>query len=77
MKLVASDQLHISSVKPDVIRPGEEFEVSEELGRSLLERFPFLKRVDVAKAVKAQMAPSNKAEVDPSNKAASRRPKAK
>jgi hypothetical protein len=40
MKLKALDQLHVSAVKPDSLRPGEEFEVSDELGSELLTKHP-------------------------------------
>jgi len=38
MKLKAKDTIHISSVQADSIRPGEQFEVSDEFGQSLIDR---------------------------------------
>jgi hypothetical protein len=38
MKLKANDTLLISSVKSDNILPGEQFEISDERGRDLVER---------------------------------------
>lgn len=63
MKLKAKDTLHVSSVKPENLAPGEEFEVSEAVGRSLVER-------GLATEVKAAPAPKNKAEPKPKNKSA-------
>lgn len=48
MKLRATDQIHISAVKADSLRPGEEFEVSEDMGIGLLTMHPCrVARVDV------------------------------
>lgn len=48
MQLRALDQIHISSVKPDTIRPGEAFEVSDSAGEDLLKKHPTkFSRVDV------------------------------
>jgi hypothetical protein len=69
MKLKALDTLHISAVKSDNIAPGEAFEVSEEVGKSLIER-------GLAVAAKAAAKPANKMAAAPGNKAA-RRPKGK
>ncbi len=38
MKLKAHDTLHVSSVRADNIKPGEEFEVSDDFGRQFVER---------------------------------------
>jgi hypothetical protein len=63
MKLTANDQLHISSVKADNILPGEEFEVSDLQGQSLIDR-------GLATEVggKKAPAPKNKKAADPANK---------
>lgn len=67
MKLKALDQIHVSSVKPDSLRPKEEFEVSDELGNELLKKHPGgFERLET----KAEPAPLNKAEpAAPANKA--------
>lgn len=65
MKLKAKDTLHVSSVKADNIAPGETFEVSDDMGRQLVER----SLAAEVKAAKADAAPSNKMESAPSNKA--------
>lgn len=69
MKLKATDQIHISSVKSDSLRPGEEFEVSDSLGRELLDKHPNkVAEIGVPKE-KAEPAPANKAEkAAPKNK---------
>lgn len=47
MKLRALDQVHISSVQSDSLRPGQEFEVSDDLGNKMLKSLPgLLARVD-------------------------------
>lgn len=71
MKLRALDQIHISSVKTDSLRPGEEFEVTDDLGSQLVKQHP--SKFDVLEAAKAEKAepsaPKNKAEKKaPSNK---------
>lgn len=67
MKLKALNQIHISAVKADSLRPGEEFEVSEALGRELLSKHP--STFASVGAAKAKAAPKNKAEpAAPSNK---------
>lgn len=40
MKLKALDQIHISSVKADSLKPGDEFSVSAALGDELLKKHP-------------------------------------
>jgi len=69
MKLIATDQLHISSVKPDSLRPGEAFEVSDTLGAELMEKHPNRVKLAVDPEAKAEDAPANKAEPKPANKA--------
>lgn len=72
MKLRATDQISISAVKADSLRPGEEFEVSEALGSELLNRHPArFVRLDAEE--KAAPAPLNKAEPAPANKATRKR----
>ena len=64
MKLTANDTLHVSSVKADNLLPGEEFEVSDDMGRQLV-------AMGRATEVKAKAEPANKAEpAAPENKAA-------
>jgi hypothetical protein len=70
MRLRARDQIHISSVQADSIRPGQEFEVSDAAGNELLKAHPArLERVG-APAANAEPAPKNKAETKPANKTA-------
>lgn len=78
MKLKANDTLHVSSVKADNLAPGEEFEVSDDIGRQLIE-LGRATEVKVAKAAekpaekpsaKAEPAIINKMEPAPKNKAA-------
>lgn len=74
MKLRALDQIHVSSVQADSLRPGQEFEVSETLGLQLLKTLPVECVVDAESAEKAAPDHENKAEpAAPANKAASRR----
>ena len=89
MKLKALDQVHVSAVKSDSLRPGEEFVVSDSVGEELLKAHPgkFQKLgdaqpeakpesapINVAARAKAQPAPPNKAEgAAPANKAGTRR----
>lgn len=77
MKLRATDQLHVSAVRADSLRPGDEFEVSDTLGEELLKKHANrVQRVeggepDAAESgEKAETAPQNKAEgAAPANKA--------
>lgn len=66
MKLRANDQLHISSVKAGNIAPGEEFTVSEPVGKDLIKR-GLAMQVRVAKAA---AKPANKKAQEPANKSA-------
>lgn len=61
MKLKANDTLFISSVSSDNILAGQEFEVSDLQGKSLIER-------GLAVKVKAARAPANKKAPDTANK---------
>lgn len=65
MKMRVVDQLHVSSVGPNTMAKGAEFEISDDLGRSLAERGL---AAPVGAAEKAEPAPSNKAEPAPANK---------
>ena len=59
MKLRALDQMHVSAVKPDSLRPGEEFEVSDALGTELLKKHP--KKFRQIGGEKSEKPASNKA----------------
>ena len=74
MKLRALDQVHVSSVKPDSLRPGEEFEVSDETGKDLMKALPGkFSEVGVGGRAKARKPPANKAAPEPLNKAGSKK----
>ena len=66
MKVKALDQLHVSSVRAAAFRKGEEFEVSDEEGKALVERGLVAKVAGEKKAA----APSNKKAAAPRNKKA-------
>jgi hypothetical protein len=69
MKLIAIDQCHISSVGPNTLRPGEIFEVSDDLGKRLLEKLPrTVALAESAVSEKAVRPKNNKAESAPKNK---------
>ncbi|QTH21990.1 hypothetical protein HRJ34_00150 [Rhizorhabdus wittichii] len=40
MKLKATDQIHISAVSSDTLKPGTEFDVSDAMGEELLNKRP-------------------------------------
>lgn len=65
MKLRALDQVHVSSVQADSLRPGQEFEVSDTLGAQLLKSLPGR----IERVTEADDPPSEKAEQDHPNKA--------
>ena len=71
MRLKALDQISISAVKSDSLRPGEEFDVSDDFGADLIKRHPSLfERIAEDVEEKAETDPSNKAEgAAPANKA--------
>lgn len=71
MKLKAKDQLHISSVRADSLRPGEEFEVSDPIGRDLVKRGLATKVSGPKKGAssKKAQAADNKKAPSPDNKA--------
>lgn len=74
MHLKANDTLHVSSVGPDNIAPGQVFEVSDNDGAQLVERGL---ATEVKAPKKSEAAPENKAEAAPSNKTISALGKAK
>ena len=80
MRLTANDTLHVSSVKADNLLPGEEFEVSDDMGRQLVElgRATEVKgskgKAD-APAAKAEPAILNKMDAPPANKTIKRKGK--
>jgi hypothetical protein len=75
MRLRAHDQVHVSSVKAESLRPGEEFEVSDAAGADLIKAHPGLfeevRSTASATDQKAEPAPTNKAEPEPENKTVS------
>ncbi|MFN3584842.1 hypothetical protein [Phenylobacterium sp.] len=69
MKLMALDQIHVSAVQSDSLRPGKQFEVSDELGSQLLTKHPqVFQRLDKPKAA-AKPRPMAKVARKPRNKA--------
>ncbi|MCV9960392.1 hypothetical protein OIU34_00635 [Pararhizobium sp. BT-229] len=75
MKLKALDQISVSSVSADSLRPGQEFTVSKAQGDELLKAHPkiFQKVSDEEPAAKAEIAPIGEALNAPANKADNRR----
>lgn len=69
MKLKAKDQLHVSSVQAASLRAGEEFEVSDPIGKDLVKRG--LATAVRASKPKAAKKPNNKKAPAPENKSAS------
>jgi hypothetical protein len=65
MQLKALDQIHISSVSSETLKPGQIFAVSEALGIELLKKHPA--KFENA-GEKSEPAPNNKAEPAPMNK---------
>jgi hypothetical protein len=65
MKLKLIDQILISSLSSDTLRPGQEIEVDDGFGAELLERHP---AVFLEIGGKAEPAPANKAAKAPANK---------
>lgn len=75
MQLRALEQIHVSAVQADTIRPGQNFEISDAAGQDLLKKHPTkFERVDADGPVHAEAAekseppPQNKAEPAPTNK---------
>lgn len=56
MKIKTKDQMHISAIRADTIPPDTVIEVSDEVGKSLIERGLATK---LAPAPKNKMAPSS------------------
>lgn len=76
MRLRAKDQIHISAVQPDSIRPGADFEVSDAMGKDLLAAHADKLEMAAEPAAepdgaqeKSEPAPLNKMEQAPDNKA--------
>ncbi len=76
MQLRALEQIHISAVQADTIRPGQIFDISDSAGNDLLKKHPAkFERVDSGQPAlaeaseKSQPSPQNKAEPAPANKA--------
>lgn len=67
MKLKANDTLHVSSVKADNIAPGEEFDVSDDIGKELVNRKLAIE-VQGKAETKAEPKPLNKMDAAPLNK---------
>ncbi|WP_341989765.1 hypothetical protein [Azorhizobium sp. AG788] len=74
MRLKALDQISISAVKADSLRPGEPFNINDAAGKDLLERHPTIfERLDAGEAEKAEPAPLNKMATPPLNKSTARK----
>lgn len=76
MRLEVKDQIHVSSIQADSLRPGDKVRVTAAQGAELLKAHPD-KFVDLAEpeedsqpAEKAAPTPVNKMEAAPANKAA-------
>lgn len=61
MDLIVKDQMHISSIQADTLRPGQKVTVSAALGEELLAKFP-------SHFEKAARKPRNKKAPAPDNK---------
>jgi len=73
MEIIAKDTLHISSVGPDTIRPGQRFELNDGDAKMLIDR-----GLASAASGKAEQPPKNKAEgASPRNKAETAAPQNK
>lgn len=77
MKLTANDTLLISSVKSDNILQGEQFEVSDEEGKRLIDAGYATKVAAKRAAAKKALAPANKMAQAPANKAGAGKKKAR
>lgn len=79
MRLKVIDQIHISSIRPDSLRPGDEIGVTGEEGLVLLAAHPDkFERVpdsgaDHVHAEKAEQPPLNKMSAPLANKASAKR----
>jgi len=69
MKLYVTDQISISSVQADTLRPGEDFEVNDAQGTELLKALPnHLSKSAPKPAAKAEAVVANKADPKLANK---------
>ena len=79
MKLKVTDQIHVSWVQADSLRPGDMIGITPEQGEALLKAHPdkFEKVAgsdeDHVHAEKAEAAPISKMEAAPANKSAPKR----
>jgi hypothetical protein len=76
MQLRALEQIHLSAVQADTIRPGQIFDISDSAGGDLLKKHPSkFEMIDSGQpdhleaAEKTEPEPQNKAEPAPANKA--------
>jgi len=67
MKLKVLEQIHVSSLSRDTLRPRETIEVSDAQGAELLKAHP--DKFEKLRSAKARPASENKAEPAPKNKA--------
>lgn len=73
MKLQVKDQIVVSSVQPDMLRPGQVIEVDEAQAQELLTKRPdafVALSSDGKRKAKADVAPANKADTRRKTKAA-------
>ncbi|HVQ09532.1 MAG TPA: hypothetical protein VMS43_13960 [Allosphingosinicella sp.] len=71
MKLIANDTLHVSNVRADPLRVGEEFEINDEEGRALVARGLAREvKVKASGETKKAAKPANKKAAEPKNKSA-------
>ena len=61
MKLKVTDQIHVSFIQADSLRPGQVIEVTDEQGANLLKAHPGTFKAAVADENKMEAAPANKA----------------
>jgi hypothetical protein len=71
MKLRVLDQITVTAIQPDALRPRDEVEVSDAFGAELLRRHPTL-----FEEIAGETRPAKKAAPKPKNKAA-RKPRSK
>lgn len=75
MRLLVHDQINVSAIQADALRPKQEVEVDDALGEQLLKKHPAVfTRLDAPAAParprkKAAAKPANKAAPTPKNKA--------
>lgn len=79
MKLKVLDQIHVSYVQADSLRPGDEISVTPEQGEALMKAHPdTFKKLkasddDHSHGEKAEPAPLNKMTAPPANKSKAKR----